>query len=806
MIRHILFLYLRTLFKSRLQLITIVSGLSLGIAVSLLIYIYIQEETAYDKHHADASRIYRLNTILEMEGKVDNTAKAGLNSGGALMDFYPEVEDYTQFLNISKQTITVGEDLYSSEEVVYAHSNAFTFFTFPFLLGNPAEALAGPNLVVISEKIAERYFGSAQSAFGATIKVNNKAYEVSGVYTERGAATHIPYKIFLSLASLPKDFLDARNREYMWLTTYSYVKLQEGVTGKDFEAGLAGFNKEHLVPYVAKNEVNGSITYQLEPVTGIHLNTTLRFDFAGAVNPFYLKIFSAVALLTLFIALVNYINITTASVSKRTKEIGIKKSIGASRGLLWLQFTLESVTVVFISYLVALVLLTFSLPELNKLTGKTLDVSVLLTIPFVVRSLLFVVVFGLAAGVYPAAVLSALQPVNALKATTKTVARTFTEKIASPGFIRKALVTLQFGISVFLIIGTIVIFRQFEFLRNKDLGFNQEQVLVIDVPNDTAVANHLEVVKAQLLQIPAVKSASSASSIPGSWHAAPTMNVSQTGGSEIKVLNAYFVDENFREALDLTLAEGRFFSKAFTTDPEQSFVINEAAARFLGWDSPLEKKIESPFGQKGQVVGVLKDFNYKSLHTEIEPLVLMNTPTSQGYLLIKLHSANLEATVDDIGNVWKTFDKTHPYEYFFLDDQFQAQYIKEQQLTKIFTWFSSVTIIISCLGLVGLAVFITESKIKEIGIRKTFGASRGDIFKLLSLNFVWQIVLANVIAWPLAYLLIDNWLNDFAYRVGIGLLPFVMGLIMSGFISFITIAYFAGKAARLDVVKALKYE
>lgn len=806
MIRHILLLFSRTLLRSRFQLVTVFSGLSIGIAVSLLIYIYVQEESGYDRHHADAHRIYRVNTILETEGNVDHTAKAGLNTGGALMDFYPEVEDYTQFLNISKQTITIGEDLYSSEEVVYAHANVFTFFTYPFVLGNQAEALGGPNMVVISEAVAVRYFGSAQAAFGATMKVNNKNYEITGVYAESGHHTHIPYRIFLSMSSLPKDFLDARNREYMWLTTYNYIKLKEGLSGKAFEERLEPFNEDQLVPYVAKNEVNGSITFQLEPVTGIHLNTTLRFDFSGAIKPFYLRLFSAVAMLTLFIALINYVNITTASVSKRTREIGIKKAIGASRKALWMQFTAESVLVVFASYLSALMLLGLFLPELNKLTGKSLELAAVLDAAFLLRSLAFILLFGLLAGIYPATVLSALPPVNALKATTKTIAKSLLEKIASPGFIRRFLVTLQFGISVFLIIGTIVIYRQFDFLRRQDLGFDQEQVLVIDIPNDTAVSNHLEVVKTQLQNIPAVQAVSAASSVPGTWHAAPTMNVSQTGGSEIKVVNAYFVDEDFRQALGLELKAGRFFSKDYPADPQQSFVINEAAARLLGWDEPLEKKIESPFGQKGQVIGVVKDFNYKSLHTSIEPLILMNTPTSQGYLMVKLATDELENTLTVIGSTWKAFDGAHPYEYFFLDDQFQAQYLKEQRLTRIFTWFSTVTILISCLGLVGLAVFVTEVKIKEIGIRKTFGASRLEIFRLLSFNFVWQIVLANALAWPLAYVILQNWLDGFAYRAGIGLMPFAAGMLLSFLVSFATVAYFATKAARLNVVQALKYE
>lgn len=807
MFRHIFTTFYRAFTRAKFQIFTIVFGLTLGITVSLLIFTYVTEESGYDRQHSGAERMYRINTTLEMEGKVDHTAKSGYNTGEALMDFFPEIETHTQVLNISKQTIKVKDDLYASEKVVYADSNFFTFFTYPFVEGNPEEALMGPNKVVISKGVAAAYFGEAR-ALGQTINVNNIDYEVTGVYEEKDP-THIPYDVFLSLSTLPKEFRDQRNREFMWITVYSYIKLKSGNTIGSIEKRLSAFNEKYLIPYVERNQVNGSISFQFGPVTEIHLDDKQRFDFPGAINPSYLRIFSAVAIMTLFIALINYVNLTTAQVSKRLKEIGIKKSIGATKGSLIVQFLTETVMTVLISYVMAMVLVSLTLPELNELTGKSFVLSELMTLELAAFSLAFVVGFGLLAGIYPAILLSSYRPIQALQAAKKSFGASILEKIISPVFVRKVLVTVQFSISIFLIIGTIVIFQQFRFMKAQDLGFDQDLVMVIDIPSDTAISKHLDAVKSQLLEIGAVKSVSATGSIPGSSHGALTMNVSQSGGSEIKVINTYFTDEKFLETLNLELVAGRFFSKEFSTDPQNAFVINEAAAKFLGWDEPLEKKIVSPLGQEGTVVGVMKDFNYKSLHSAVEPLVLMNNPTSQGFLLVKINAhdtENIGGVISQVGDVWQTFDDSHPYEYFFLDEKFQAQYVKEERLTKIFTYFSILAIFISCLGLIGLATFTNELKTKEIAVRKTLGANQWQILTLLSKEFLMLILLANTIAWPVTYKMIRDWLGEFAYKVPVNLLPFLYGMAIAFLIALLTIGYFARRAARKDIVSALKYD
>jgi putative ABC transport system permease protein len=590
----------------------------------------------------------------------------------------------------------------------------------------------------------------------------------------------------------------------MWLTTYNYIKLKPGVRVADLESKFTTFNEKQLIPYAEKNQVNGSITHALEPVTHIHLNDKLRFDLPGAINPNYLTIFSSVALLTLLIALINYVNLTTAQVSKRLKEIGIKKSIGATKRALLFQFLSETILTVAVSFIIALILLYFTLPELNRLTDKTFSLYQLITPSFIGISLAFIFVFGILAGVYPAILLSALNPIQALQAKGKTKSQFFLQKLISPGFVRKSLVTVQFSISIFLIIATIIVFKQFNFMRSQDMGFDQEQVMVIDIPNDTLVSKKIDVIKNTLLQLSSVKSLSSTSSIPGSGHGALTMNVSQSGGSEIKVINTYFTDEKFLETLNISLAEGRYFSKEASTDPDRAFVINEAAAKFLGWDHPLDKKVVSPLGQDGVVVGVVKDFNYKSLHSSIEPLIIMNTPQSQGYLLIRLDTKNIHQTVEQISEGWKKFDPDHPYEYFFLDEKFQTQYVKEERLVKIFTYFSTLAILISCLGLIGLAIFTNELKTKEIAIRKTLGASRIQVLKLLSKDFLALILLASFIAWPVSYFLLSNWISEFAYQAAINVYPFILGLVIAFTIGLLTISYFANKAARQDIVSALK--
>ncbi|HMJ70160.1 MAG TPA: ABC transporter permease [Cyclobacteriaceae bacterium] len=805
MIKHILTTFYRTSLNARFQLATIFFGLTMGIVVSLLIYIYVRTESSFDRHHDHADRIFRLETTLDLEGKTDHTAKAALNAGHSLMEFYPEVENVTQILNVGKQTIEIKDQYFSTEKAIYADSNFFDFFTYPFIEGSQIDALQGPNKAVISKSIAKSYFGSEKAAVGHTMNVNKVDFLVTGVYDETVNQSHIPHQLFLSLSTLPKEYRDQRNREFMWLTTYSYILLKEGTDIDNFRNKLSLFNEKHLIPYASKNELNGSLTFQLEPVSAIHLNDSLRFDLAGAINPRYLSVFSAIALLTLFIALINYVNLSTAQVSRRLKEIGIKKSVGATRLSLLAQFLVETLVTIFTSYCASLVLLYLFLPELNALTDRTFNFWQVIDVRFIVTSLLFIVAFGFLAGIYPAILLSSYKPIHALQATQRVVGVTTIQRMISPGSVRKVLVTFQFGISIFLIISTIVIFWQFDHLRSQDMGFEQEQVLVIDIPSDTSISNNVEFIKNEISQVPSVTSVSTASTVPGTGYGSVTMNVSQSGGSEVKVLNSFFTDDKFIELLDIGLVTGRFFSREFSTDQREAFVINQAAAKFLGWDDPIGKRIISPFGQDGKVIGVIRDFNYKSLHTSIEPLVLMYTPTTQGYLLVKMSTNNLQSTMQQVSTTWTRFDNAHPYDYFFLDDQFQSQYIKEVRLSKIFSYFSVLGVLISCLGLIGLAIFTNELKTKEIAVRKALGASRVQILQLLSKDFLWLIVLANLIAWPASFMVVSNWLSTFAYRLDLTLLPFIYGSLIAFVIAMVTIVYFSNKASRGNIVKALKY-
>ncbi len=806
MLKQIIVAFYRNLFRSGFQYLTIITGLSTGMAVAILIFIYVRSETRFDAHHKDVDRLFRVHNVLTMEGKTDRTAKNCLDAGEALQEFFPEVETSTQFLNIQKQTVRIGNELFANDKVVYADSNAFTFFTFPFIKGNPNDALVGPNKAVISRGIAFQYFGSEDDAYGKTIELNRKDFLVTGVYDDRIGQTHIPYNVFLSLSTLPQEFLAQRSREYMWLTTYSYIKLRPGIDKGDFEKKMRSFEEKVLVPYVKNAEVNGSIVMELEPVRNIHLNNTLRFDYAGAINPAYLRIFTVVAILTLLIALINYINLTTAKVSNRIKEVGIKKYLGATRMSLFLQFVFETVLTSAICFAIAILLVYFALPELNNLTGGTYNLASLANRETIITCILFVLAFGMLGSLYPAFLLSSFKPLSAMRSFKNVAHNAFLENLVNPAFVRKGLVTAQFAISIFLIVGTLVIFQQFQFMNSLNLGFDQEQVMVIDIPNDTTVSNHLDVLKNSLHNISAVKSVSACSSIPGSDHGAITMNFSQSGGSEIKVINTYIVDEKFQEALGIELADGRFFSRDFSTDPQEAFVINEAAAKFLGWENPINMKVESPLGQNGVVVGVLKDFNYKSLHSAIEPLILMHTRTSQGYLLVKFNTGDLDRAISEISKVWTAFDPGHPYEYFFLDTQFQQQYLKEQRLISIFAYFSAIAIFISCLGLVGLAVFTNETRVKEIGIRKTLGASKIDIITLLSKGFLAPVLVATIIAWSISFYLVREWLSQFAYRVDLTLIPFVLGAGIAFAIAALTVGYFARAAARQDIVTSLRYE
>jgi putative ABC transport system permease protein len=733
-------------------------------------------------------------------------AQNGFAIGPMLQADYPQVEKFARLLHTQKQTIWYNDGSYSELGVCYVDSTFFDVFHYEFLAGDK-HGMKSPNLAIIDDQLAVKYFGSVDQAVGKELKLTTLKVTIAGVVKKPEQETHLsPFKMFISIQSLPRAFVEARNPDYLWMTGFLYLKLQPGVTKEQFDRQLHSFYEKVLDPFAKANDMNGTLRYVLQPLPGIHLDNSLKFDYTEINNPVYVTIFSFVGLFILLIAGINYMNLSTARSSKRSVEVGIRKVVGAKRLQLGFQFISESLLIVFISYAVALMLLFAVLPFFNEITGKGFTARDVFGSSFLLKSIILVAVLGIFSGLYPAFYLSGFNVIEVFRSKRSPGTKNVLTALLNPVNLRKALVVLQFSLSIGLIIGTIVVFNQLEFIRNRDLGFNKDQLFVVDIPNDTSVSNRLEVIKSSLLANPGIKGVTSAASIPGSNYGKLTFDIDQGEGSNIKLMSFTVVDEDYLETLDIRLLEGRNFSHEIQSDIKEAFIINEAALKFLGVKKPLDAILENGFGNKGKVIGLINDHNFQSLHNPIEPLVLSLNPKTQGYLMIRVGAEDIPNTVEYIHKTWKTFDPDHPYESFFLDDNFEKNYQKESRMVMIFTFFSVLTILVSCLGLYGLTAFATEIRMKEIGIRKVLGANVASITGLLVRDFLLLVLVANIIAYPFAYYYMNEWLFSFHYRIALGAAPFLIASVLGLVIALITVSTIVIKIAGNNMVMALKNE
>ncbi|HSI89645.1 MAG TPA: FtsX-like permease family protein, partial [Adhaeribacter sp.] len=511
--------------------------------------------------------------------------------------------------------------------------------------------------------------------------------------------SHIKLNALLSLNTFDENVRSQLSNDWFRMSVMTYVLLHNTASKNDLEQSLASFNQQTIVPWIKENKMNASIRYYAQPLADIHLSSEFTYDLSPAGNKAYVYIFGFVAFFILLIACINYMNLATARSAKRAKEVGLRKVIGAHRSQLVKQFVGESVFITLLAILVALALVEVLLPYFNSLTEKQFSLRYFTNGPFLLVLLLIVLFVGLVGGSYPAFFLSGFKPVDVLKSDKG--------PRSSNALLRKALVVTQFTISLILIIGTIVVFSQMQFLKNNDLGFNKEHVVVIDIPGgDTTLVNKLNVIKHTFMQHPGIRNVSTTASIPGEKMARLLYLAEGANGNQQETtLSTMMVDYDFFDLMEIDMAQGRTFSRDLRTDDTSAFIINEAAAKFLGWTDPVGKPMEMGLGYSGKVIGVVKDFHYTSLHNKIEPLAIVLAPKTQGFLLVRVTPQNLPATLSYIEEKWQAFDPKHPMEYFFLDENFNKQYRAEEKMLTVFGYFAGLTILIACLGLFGLASF-----------------------------------------------------------------------------------------------------
>jgi putative ABC transport system permease protein len=796
MIKNYFKIALRNFKRNKVYSLINVAGFAVGMACCLLILVYIRHELSYDRYHKDGERIYRI--VQDIRTQTANRVFAPISPMVAptLKAEYPQIENAARALTTSSRLVRREEKLFYEDRFMYADQELFDVLTIPFIRGNPREALLRPNTLVISERTVLKYFGH-DDPLGKTLEINQQEYEVTGIAADPPDNTHLKYDLIASMETLA-EWEEMAN----WFSTmfYTYLKLRPGVNMGEFSQQVSRLADKHVGEQL--KQFGDTYHYFLQPINSIHLHSNLRYEAEPPGNPLYVAIFSYVGLFILLIAGLNFMNLSTARSANRAKEVGLRKVVGAQKPQLIGQFLGESLLVTLLSLGLAMIITRVTIPLINNLTGLTLSFSELLG-PVVLLSLIGgAVLVGLAAGIYPAFVLSAFRPVATLKGLLRS---------GSHGFaLRTVLVIIQFAISVVLIFGTLVVSRQFNFMKNQYLGFEKEQKLIIPLRGGISVTENYESVKDLFSNHPSITGATVSSSVPG--RGVSNFGINLVGEEDTKnqsMFHLYF-DHDFIPLYGIEMVAGRVFQKEIRTDIRGAFLINEAAVKAFGWSSPEEalgKRLKTGFGGRtNPIIGVTRNFHYRGLQSEVEPLVMEFQPDLFRYLTLSIDISNLKEVLAFVESQWKAMFPGNPYESFFLDTDFDQQYKAEEQVGKIFGIFTFLGLFIACLGLLGLASFTAESRTKEIGIRKVLGASVAGIAVMLSKQFTKWVLLSSIIAWPFAYYFMNKWLKNFAYRTSIDIATFLLSGLLVLVIALLTVSFQSIRAAVANPADSLRYE
>lgn len=783
-------------------------GLALGLATCLLIILYVVDELSYDRYNTKADRIYRVNEDLKLG---DNSVKYAVCMpplAKTLKTEYPYVENTVRLKNAGSWHVKKGNSNILENRLVYADSSLFDVFTLPMIEGSPSSALTEPNSVVITESTAKKYFNSI-NAVGKTLVLNdNTPFKVTGVIHDVPKQSHFNFDFFLSMSTWP----DSRSNEWLRSDYNTYVLLKNSTDAEKLAASfpelLRKFSGAQMQADMNMSidafEKSGSFfRMNLIPLTDIHLKSSLSGELGPNGTTQYIYIFSAIAIFILLIACVNFMNLSTARSSNRAREVGVRKVLGSDRKHLIAQFLTESVLVTFVATLLAFTAALFLLPLFNQLSGKELAINSQ-SLVWIIPSLLFISLFvGAIAGSYPAFYLSAFQPVDVLKG-----------KLAAGfkgGRLRSFLVVFQFSISIFLIIGTLVIYNQLNYIQTKNLGYNRNQVLIVQ--NVFELNKQAKIFKQEVKEISGVMNATMTGFLPTSnWKSTAIYYKDATLDQKKSLFpQSWEIDADYVKTLDMKMVAGRSFSKDMPTD-STGIILNESAAKFLGFNDVNKILYRSQGGKNTldnvkqyHVVGIVKDFNFSSLRESIGPVV-MTLGENTGALSVKVDTKNLSALLSQIKDRWKELSPNVQINYSFMDQEFDASYRTEQRTGQIFIVFTSLAIVIACLGLFGLAAYAAEQRTKEIGIRKVLGASVSAIAGMLSKDFIKLVFISILIASPLAWYLMNKWLQDFAYRINIQWWVLVLAGMAALCIAVITVSFQSIKAAIANPVDSLKNE
>jgi putative ABC transport system permease protein len=797
MLKNLLLIAVRNFKKDKWYSLLNVLGLTIGITFSLFLVFYITDELNYDRHNTKADRIYRIVSYIQEKDKNTNWAITQMPLGPTLKKDYPEVEEMVRFQSRERTLFKNGDNNFYETKIYYADSTIFKVFTHKFVEGSSATALRGPNSIVITKSLADKYFGKNTSAVGKTLRTVYDVYKVSAVIADVPRNAHIRYEMLISMSSLLRG--PNQDNQFNWgnFNNYTYVLLKPGTNATAFNKKLAPMYDKYMAPIFAK--FNVKMHYDVQPITAIHLHSTLEQEPEELGSMSYIWIFSAVAFFMLLIACINYMNLTTARSARRAKEIGIRKVTGSSRKQLILQFLSESLLTAFVAVLLSVILIIFLLNVFNSLSGKAFTMQTLLQ-PFNILLLLGIALFtGLVGGSYPAFYLSSFTPVSVLKGSLS--------KASGNVNLRRTLVVLQFSISMIMLICTWVVYAQLSYLQKKDLGFNKDQVMTVTINTGEDERPKISSMNTEFRSLSGIKEVGTGNSYPGSPNLSLNLFTVQTNTGYVdKGIECYAIDEHYLNVLNIPVVKGRNFSGL--ADTLHSIMVNESMVKHFKWDNAIGKRVKFPGDTSSnylEVVGVVKDFNQKSLYNPIAPLLLFYGPNSN-IIQLKMSTSNISAAIAKVESSWKKYFPNLPFEYKFLDQDYNSQYSADQKRGKIFAAFSILTIIITCLGLLGLTAFTVQQRQKEISIRRVMGASIMQVVTMITKNYLWLALISAFIAFPVAWYFMTNWLHMFPYNTGLSVVPFIFSAFVIVITAAATAMFHSAKAALANPAKNLRTE
>ncbi len=802
LIRH----SIRSFKRQRAYVVINILGLSIGIACSLLIALFVINEASYDRYNKKKDRIVRI----VLSGKIGGQEIIGAYTcspiGPTMAREFPEVEDFLRMNGWGPSVIEYNKQTFTEEHFIEADSSFFNFFSVPVIKGDKQNLLNSPRKVVLSESTAKKIFGD-ENPIDKALKIGNDTtrYIVSGVFGDIPANTHFEANILGSFMTNP------RSANPIWLSNSfsTYLLLKPNTNYLDADAKIPALLEKYVGPEVQRFmgislsdfiAQGNRYRYFLQPLTKVHLDPSVQQQFKGASDPKFLWIFGCIALLIVLIAAINFMNLSTAQSSRRAKEVGIKKIGGSTKGMLITQFLTESFILTFVSLVVAVIIVKVSLPYFSELLGISLDLKLLKSMFTVPALILFALFVGLLSGSYPAFYLSSFSPYEVLKGEIK--------NSMNKGRLRKVLVVFQFTVSILLIIGTIIMYRQISFMLNKDVGFNKKNLIVINRAG--ALGNKVKSFKETVKKIPGVVNIASSTAVPGRNNNNNGYGI-EGRKDESFLLMTNWIDYDYIDTYGMTVVDGRNFNESYTTDKD-ACLVNESTIKDFNITDFSKTRFMQPrdsgkFDYR-QITGVVKNFNYESLRNPVQPYIFQfkRDEILWGYLTVKLSGQNIAQTINEIEKVWKEYLADDPLQYYFLDEDFEQMYSQEKQNAQMAVIFSILAMFIAGLGLFGLTSYTVEQRTKEIGVRKAMGSSVGGIYYEISKEIIILVAISAVISWPIIYYIAGKWLENFYYRISLGVVSFIAGLIIAMGIALLTTSYRVLRAARVNPAQSLKYE